>query len=77
MTCHTDSSARYDLTSFEIDWKRRTGTWVEVHHNGTFVRAGILDEIMADGGIFWLASNGVERRALFDTDSGYRIHPPS
>lgn len=55
------------------DWNQLIGTWVEVHREGKLVRAGIVDEIMADAGIVWLASSGVERRVLFDTGSGYQI----
>ncbi len=55
------------------DWDQLVGSWVEVHHEGEFVRAGIVDEVMSDRGILWLASSGVEPRTLFDKDSGYRI----
>ncbi|MCQ6273326.1 hypothetical protein M8J71_23060 [Pseudarthrobacter sp. R1] len=73
MTCYVDVPAHRDLASFDKDWKQLIGTRAEVHHGGKLIRAGIIDDIMTDSGIVWLASNGVERRVLYDINSGYQI----
>lgn len=73
MTCYVEVPAHQDLAFFDKDWKQLVGTEAEVHHGGKLIRTGIIDDTMADTGIVRLASNGVERRALFDIDSGYQI----
>lgn len=55
------------------DWSRLAGAKVEIHRNGHLVRAGIVDAVMPNEAILWLAADHNGNRELFESAEGYEI----
>ena len=55
------------------DWNRLTGAKVEIHKRGQFVRAGIVDAVMPDATVLWLAADHNGNRELFESAEGYEV----
>ena len=55
------------------DWSRLTGADVEIHKRGRLVRAGIVDAVMPDKSILWLAADHNGTRTLFESAEGYEV----
>ena len=55
------------------DWNRLNGAKVEIHRRGQLVRAGIVDAVMPDATILWLASDHNGHRVLFESAEGYEV----
>ena len=55
------------------DWSRLIGTPVEVRKDFRLVRAGVVDDAMADSSALWLAADSVHGRALFAASEGYEM----
>lgn len=48
------------------DWGRLLGQHVEVRLNGTFLRSGVVDTVMPDNSILWLAAEGPWSRGMVE-----------
>lgn len=55
------------------DWSCLAGAKVEIHKLGHLVRAGVVDTVMPDATILWLAADQNGNRALFESAEGYEI----
>jgi hypothetical protein len=55
------------------DWSRLGGAEIEVRRHGELVRAGVVDAVMPDAKMLWLASDHNGNRALFESAEGYEI----
>lgn len=55
------------------DWNRLTGANVEIHRSGRLVRAGVVDAVMPNNTILWLAANHKGTRTLFESAEGYEV----
>jgi hypothetical protein len=55
------------------DWSRLIGAPVEVRRDFQFVRAGTVDDAMADSSALWLAADAKGGRALFTAAEGYEV----
>ncbi len=55
------------------DWSRLVGTPVEIRKDSLIVRAGIVDDAMADSSALWLASDSSRGRELFVAEEGYQV----
>jgi hypothetical protein len=53
------------------DWRRLAGAKVEIHRHGQLVRAGLVDAVMPDDSMLWLAADHNGNRALFASAEGY------
>jgi hypothetical protein len=53
------------------DWSRLAGTEIEIYRHGQVVRAGVVDTVMPDATMLWLASDHSGNRALFESAEGY------
>jgi hypothetical protein len=55
------------------DWSRLIGTPVEVRKDFEIVRAGVVDDAMADSSALWLAADAGGGRALYAAAEGYEV----
>lgn len=55
------------------DWSRLAGAKIEIHRHGHLVRAGIVDAVMPDDTILWLAADHNRNRELFEAAAGYEV----
>lgn len=55
------------------DWIRLAGVNVEIHKDGRLVRAGVVDAVMPDAKMLWLASDHNGNRALFESKEGHEV----
>ena len=55
------------------DWSRLVGTPVEIRKDFLIVRAGIVDDVMPDSSVVWLASDSTCGRELFVAAEGYQV----
>jgi hypothetical protein len=53
------------------DWSHIAGVEVEIRRRGEQVRTGVVDAVMPDSSILWLAAEGNENRTLFEQAEGY------
>ena len=56
------------------DWHLTLGQYVEVQRNGRTTRTGVVEEVMPDGSILWLAAAGVDSREMVERADGSRIY---
>lgn len=56
------------------DWRLGLGHYVEVKRNGRTTRTGMVDEVMSDGSILWLAAAGVDPREMVERAGGNEIY---
>lgn len=52
---------------------RIVGAEVEIHKSGQLVLSGVVDAVMPDLTMLWLAANGPESRRLFDLTEGFEV----
>jgi hypothetical protein len=55
------------------DWSRLIGTPVEIRRDFGIVRAGTVDDAMADSSALWLAADAGGGRALYAAAEGYEV----
>jgi hypothetical protein len=55
------------------DWNRLSGVKVEIRRHGQLVRAGVVDAVMPDSTVLWLAADYNGNRALFESAEGYEV----
>lgn len=55
------------------EWSRLIGTPVEVRKDFEIVRAGTVDDAMADSSALWLAADTRGGRVLFTAAEGYEV----
>lgn len=55
------------------DWSHLAGTKVEIYRHGQLVRAGVIDAVMPDGTLLWLAGDHSGSRTLFESAAGYEV----
>jgi hypothetical protein len=55
------------------DWSRLAGAEVEIHKRGRLVRSGVVDAVMPDATILWLAADCNGNRTLFESAEGYEV----
>lgn len=56
------------------DWNLALGQYVEVQRNGRTTRTGIVEQVMPNGSILWLAAEGVEPREMVERADGSKIY---
>lgn len=56
------------------DWHLALGHFVEVKRNGRTTRTGMVDEVMSDGSILWLAAAGVDSREMVERAGGSEVY---
>ena len=54
-------------------WELLAGALVEVRHNGTVVRTGLVEQVMPDGSAFWMVSHGAHPRRMFEKAEGFTV----
>ena len=55
------------------DWSRLVGVEVEIHRRVLLVRAGVVDAVMPDATMLWLAADHNGNRARFESAEGYEV----
>jgi hypothetical protein len=55
-------------------WRFGLGQYVEVKRNGRTTRTGMVDEVMSDGSILWLAAAGVDPREMVERAGDTEIY---
>lgn len=55
------------------DWSRLAGAEVEIHKRGQLVRAGVVDVVMPDATMLWLASDHNGSRTLFEAAEEFEV----
>ncbi|MDR6507899.1 hypothetical protein [Arthrobacter oryzae] len=55
------------------DWQRLVGSWVELRHDGQFVRIGEVEDATPDSSVLWLKFYGNHGRQLVAKTDGYEI----
>jgi hypothetical protein len=55
------------------DWSRLIGTPVEIRRDFGIVRAGTVDDAMADSSALWLAADAGGGRALYTAAEGFEV----
>jgi hypothetical protein len=55
------------------DWNRLTGVKVEIHKRGQLVRVGVVDAVMPDATVLWLAADYNGNRELFESAEGFEV----
>lgn len=56
-----------------IHWRRLIGTTVQIRQNGTNIRAGTVDDAMADSSAFWIAGDSIQSRAMYEAALGIEV----
>jgi hypothetical protein len=59
--------------SLQNKWHLVVGKHVQVKLKDRIIRAGLAEEVTADDGILWIASDGAECRALFERARDYSV----
>jgi hypothetical protein len=57
----------------QYDWLPVVGETVQIRNNGRIVRTGLVDAVTNDGGILWLAAEGVHQRQLIARADGNEV----
>ena len=55
------------------EWNLLAGAPVEITRWGTLVRAGIVEDVMQDSSLLWVAADGVQGRELFSAADNYEV----
>lgn len=53
------------------DWVPLLGQEIRVLHSGKEIRAGIVDAVMPDGSVLWIAAGATTPRSMFERVAGY------
>jgi hypothetical protein len=56
-----------------LSWDHIVGTRVEIRQNGQLIRIGTVEAVMPDSSIVWLASDGVQPRAMYEAALHYEV----
>lgn len=56
-----------------IHWRRLIGTTVQIRHNGKIIRAGTVDDAMADSTAVWIAGDAAQPRTMYETLRGIEV----
>ena len=59
------------------NWARLVGAFVEIRQNHRTVRSGIVENVMPDSSLLWLAADATNQRAMFAAADNYEVwvHP--
>ena len=57
----------------DTDWTGLEGHTVQVYDFGRLIHCGQVDAVTSDGGILWLAQNGVRNRLLIEKLPGRSV----
>ena len=57
----------------QYDWLPVVGETVQIRNRGRIVRIGMVDAVTNDGGILWLAAEGVHQRQLITRADGNEV----
>lgn len=52
------------------DWTTLKGLYIEIHSGGRLIDQGRVDDVMADGSIFWLMHDGASGRRIIENLPG-------
>jgi len=55
------------------DLNRLVGAEVEIHKSGQLIFSGVVDAVMPDLAMLWLAADGPETRRLFELTEGFEV----
>jgi hypothetical protein len=55
------------------EWALLTNALVEVRHHGATIRAGVVDAVMPDSSMVWVAADATHPRQLFEASEGHEI----
>jgi hypothetical protein len=53
------------------DWVPLLGQEIQVLHTGEEICTGVVDAVMPDGSILWIASGATTPRAMYERAAGY------
>jgi hypothetical protein len=55
------------------EWALLTNALVEIRHHGTTVRTGVVDAVMSDSSMVWIAAEAAHPRQVFEASEGHEI----
>ena len=62
------------MTFYRHDaWRDLLGAVVEVRQNGTFIRQGLVEDVMPDSSAIWIAADGLTGRVLIEAVEGHEV----
>ena len=53
------------------DWSHLAGAEVAIHRHGRLLRVGVVDAVMPNDNVLWLASDYNGHRTIFESAEGY------
>lgn len=67
MTKVNEAALRY------TEWSLLTNALVEIRHHGATIRTGVVDAVMPDSSMVWIAADAAHPRQLFEASEGHEI----
>lgn len=65
---------RVDRAAYKhTNWALLTNALVEIRHRGTTIRTGVVDAVMSDSSMVWIAADATYPRQLFEASEGHEI----
>ena len=62
------------MTFYRHDaWRDLLGAVEDVRQNGTFIRQGLVEDVMPDSSAIWIAADGLTGRALIEAAEGHEV----
>jgi hypothetical protein len=58
---------------FQPDWQRALGQYVEIRRAGKTIRTGVVEAVMPDNSILWIAAAGVLPREMVMKSDGSQV----
>lgn len=56
------------------DWQRALGQSVEIRRNTEVIRSGVVEAVMPDNSILWIAATGALPRIMFERSEGHEVY---
>lgn len=55
-------------------WQRTVGQLVEIRRDGTSLRSGVVEAVMPDDSILWIAADGINPRQMVEKSDGNQVY---
>lgn len=55
------------------EWVLLTNALVEIRHHGATIRTGVVEAVMPDSSMVWIAADAAHPRQLFEASEGHEI----
>jgi hypothetical protein len=55
-------------------WEGLIGAIVEIRHNGSVVRTGMVDDAMTDGSAIWISADSSQPRRIYEKSEGFLVY---